>query len=244
MKKYFSLLLILISVLSFSQSKIILTTGEWAPYTSKSMSEYGAFTEILTAVLKEMGVNYEYQWYPWKRAEDEVRKGNAFACFPYLKNEERLKVYDYSEPLLSSTGKFFYLRSNIKKEVKWASLADFKSFTMGGVGGYWYLSEFEKAGLKIDLASSDESNISKLYNKRIDFALTDELVGWDIIKKQFPNAINQFATLDKPFNENYLHLMVSRKYPNSKKLMEQFNKAFASIKSKGIYARILKKYNL
>ncbi|MCG8571647.1 MAG: transporter substrate-binding domain-containing protein [Spirochaetes bacterium] len=244
MKKLISIILFLFCYFTYSQSKILLATGEWPPYTSESMSGYGAFTEVVTAVLNEMNVNFEYKWFPWKRAEEEVRKGNFFACFPYMKNEERAKNYYFSAPLLSTKGKFFYLKGNIPKDFQWKTLNDFNDYIMGGVRGYWYLSDFQKAGLRVDTASTDESNISKLYYKRFHFALTDELVGWQIIKKNYPNDITRFDTLNKPYNQNSLYLMISPNYPKAKQLIEDFNKALVSIKKKGIYEKILKMYNL
>lgn len=84
-----------------------------------------------------------------------------------------------------------------------------------------------------------------LYSGRRDFYIDDQAVIYDSIKRIFPNEIKYFAVLEKPFDEareNYV--MVSRKYPNSAKILEKFNYGLEIIKKNGEYERIIKKYNL
>lgn len=44
--------------------KVILATGEWVPYTSANMDNHGEFTKLVHIVLKAMGVEPEYRFYP------------------------------------------------------------------------------------------------------------------------------------------------------------------------------------
>jgi polar amino acid transport system substrate-binding protein len=223
---------------------VILATGDWAPYTSETMENYGAFTEIVSAVFKEMGVPVKYVFYPWKRAEDEVKAGNVFAAFPYIETEDRLKEYDFSDPVFVSTGKFFYMPKKQKSEIAYDNLEDLQSYHVGGVLGYWYETPFKEAGLQTEYVSSDEMNIQKLYLGRVDLAASEELVGWALIKKLYPQEMDQFATVAKPLNEDPLRLLVSRKYPAAAELVKKFNAALKIINDNGIMQQILTKYGL
>lgn len=223
---------------------VILATGDWAPYTSETMENYGAFTEIVSAVFKEMGTPVKYVFYPWNRAEEEVKAGRAFAAFPYIQTEERLKEYDFSDPVFVSTGKLFYMPKKQQSEITYDKLQDLLSFRVGGVLGYWYEAPFKEAGLQTEYVSSDELNIQKLYLGRVDLAASEELVGWALIKKLYPQEVDQFATVDKPLNEDPLRLLVSRKYPASAELIQKFNAALKTINENGIMQQILIKYGL
>lgn len=223
---------------------VILTTGEWAPYTSETLENYGAFTEIVSAVFKEMGVSVKYVFYPWKRAEEEVKAGNVFAAFPYIETAERSQEYDFSAPVFISTGKFFYLPKNHPSGIQYEKLEDLKAYRIGGVLGYWYEAQFQQAGLQTDYVSSDELNLQKLYQGRVDLAVCDELVGWTLIQKLYPQDAGQFATLAKPLNEDALRLLVSRKFPGAGELTLKFNAALQAIREKGIMQQILSKYGL
>jgi len=268
MKNFLILLLLAISLLNFGCSKkgddavtsddakdkaatetvvydVVLATGEWAPYTSDKMEGYGFFTEIVTAALDESGLKYKYEFYPWKRCENNLSEGKIFAIFPYMKTAEREKEFNFSENVFASTGKFFYLKSKITKDVVWTKLEDLTPYKIGGVLGYWYEKPFNDAGLKVDWVADDESNIKKLYGERCDLIASDELVGWQGIMKLFPGEKDKFATVKKPLNVDELKLMVSRKYPGSDEKLVKFNQGLEKIRSNGKYADILlKKYNL
>ncbi|MBF0378216.1 MAG: transporter substrate-binding domain-containing protein [Desulfamplus sp.] len=232
------------AVVCIAGEKIVLVTGEWAPYTSEKMKGQGFFTEVVSAVFKEAGLEVEYKFYPWLRCEDMIQKGKAYAAFPYMINDERKKIYDFSEPLAKSTGRLFYLKSNVKSEVVWEKYEDLKKYKVGGTAGYWYEKPFADAGVKLDLAVSDELGMKKLHGGRFDLLATDELVGWDLVNTFFSTDKHNFAVVKKPLNNDNLRLMVSRTYPDSQAITKKVNEALQRIKDKGIYSKILKKYNI
>ncbi|MBF0573717.1 MAG: transporter substrate-binding domain-containing protein [Desulfamplus sp.] len=249
MKKTSLLTIFIAIILQFTAicmagEKVVLVTGEWAPYTSEKMEGQGFFTEIVSAVFKEAGLEVEYKFHPWLRCEDTVQKGKAYAAFPYMINDERKKMYDFSEPLAKSTGRLFYLKSNLKSDVVWEKYEDLKKYKVGGTAGYWYEKAFTDAGVKLDLAVSDELGMKKLQGKRFDLLATDELVGWTLIKTLFPAEIDNFAVVKKPLNNDDLRLMVSKTYPDAAAITKKVNEALQRIKDKGIYSEILKKYNI
>ena len=244
------LLLLLLFILLTSPAilhadTIRLATGEWKPYTSESLENFGFFTEIVSEIFKEMGVEAEYSFYPWKRCFDSTEKGKVWAAFPYAYTEERAKKVLYSDEIAYSTSRFFYYIKDAKaKDFKYETLQDLKQYKVGGILGYFYEEDLKKAGLDVDYVASERSAIEKLVLGRIELWPSNELVGWALIKKYFPKEADNFGTLEKPYSRNALCLIVSKKYPNSKELLRQFNAAFIKIKDKGIYDSILKKYNI
>lgn len=230
-----------------SSNKILFATGEWAPFTSESMDGKGFFTEIVTAVLNEMGAEYEYAFYPWERCEKAVESGNVWAAFPYAYTAERAEKYLYSEKMAFAYTKFFYYKKNPNSgKFKYDTLEDLKNFKVGGINGYFYKDAFDKAKLNVDWVSNEDEALKMLIKGRIDLAPFSELAGWDMIKKNFPDEVDNFAILDKPINADNadLSLIVSKAYPNSQELLDKFNKAFQTIKDNGTYDSIMKKYNL
>jgi len=236
--------LILPTVTPVKSGEVILATGEWEPYTSKNVDSPGAFTEIVMAVFKEMGQPVKLLYYPWKRAESETLAGNVFATFPYIITAEREKDFDFSDPVLISRGKFFYMPERYQSEITYTELADLQAYKIGGVLGYWYETPFKEAGLNTDYTASDNQNIQKLYLDRVDLAATEELVGWMIIKELYPQELKRFATVPKPLNESLLRLMISRTYPDSAALTQRFNATFKAVTEQGVVAQILEKYGV
>lgn len=240
------LMLVVLTPVLYAQAKpVVIVTGEWAPYTSEMMDGQGFFTEVVSAVFKEMGVQTKIEFVPWARAEEMVKAGTAFAAMPYVVNDERKASFDFSDQVANSTGKFFVLQDgNVPKTFDWKVYTDLKAFFLGGVTGYWYEKEFKASGLKVEYTDTEESNVKKLYAKRVDLITMDELVGWQLIKKLYPTELAKFRTVLNPTNLSELKLMVSRKYPDSKATLTAFNTSLAKIKKNGVYAAILKKYNL
>jgi len=220
------------------QKELLLATGEWPPYTSKQLDGYGFITQIITEIVQEMGMEPKYTFYPWKRAEKMTQEGFYFGAFPYAVTQERLKVFDFSNLIYENKTILFYNKTHLKQKPSWKILTDLKPFLIGGVNGYSYIPDFEKAGLKTEYVTLDEQNIKKLYHKRIDLAVIDLLVGWDLIQTLYPQKKHIFDTIDKPVKIGNSHLMISNKYPNNQFLKKQFNAALETIKHKGIYNRI------
>ena len=241
-------LVVAISLLSLSAAAqtrtIVVGTGEWAPYTSEKLDNYGFFSEIVSAAAKEAGLNLEIKFFPWKRGENMAENGQIFAVFPYIRTADREKVFLFSDPVAPSKGKFFYLKSRLKGDLSWTKPADLKPYTIGGVVGYWYEKEFKAVGLDLDMVFDEETNFTKLKAGRIDLAASEELVGWQLITKLFPNDKNLFTVSKQSVNVSDMMLMVSRTYPDASTILILFNDGLKKLKANGKYAAILKKYHL
>lgn len=221
-----------------------LTTGDWWPYTSREMPGQGAFTEVVSAALTQAGFAPAYSFFPWKRGEQEVKQGSAFAVFPYIKTAEREKDFYFSDPIMPTTGRFFYLKSRFPKGIDYQDLSDLQAYRISGVLGYWYAKAFAAAHLNVEYVPSDRQSIQKLYLKRTDLAASEERVGWALIDKLYPGRRNDFAVLDKPLNQGSLHLMVSKTYPHAQEILQKFNQALARLRDNGTIDAILRKHDL
>ena len=204
--------------------KVPMVTGEWIPFTSFNLTNYGKFTELVNIVFKEMGVGPEYRFYPWQRCYDSVVKGRVFAAFPYSYTKERSKQVMYSDALYCSKTIFIYYDNhNGTKQFKYNNIEDLKKFKIGGVSGYFYENLFQNAGLKVDYTNKEINCLEKLKLGRIDLMPINELVGWHLIRTHFPDDVDKFKNLIKPLSVDTLHLIISKTYPHSKELLKQFN---------------------
>ena len=243
-KRFLLVGVLFFAVTLFSLPKeITLSTGEWAPYTSKSLPGYGFSAEIVTAILIEMGHEPNIKFYPFKRALIMAEKQQIFATFPWFKTAERKKLFTYSEPFGSSKTKLFYFKDKLK-DVKFKELKDLKKYKIGGTISYAYLEAFSKAGIKVDEASSDELGFRKLKAGRIDFFPCDELVGWQLIKKYFPGEVANFGSLEKEISSDNQYVLISKKHPDEESFLKMFNEGLKKIKANGTYDKILRKYGI
>ena len=212
-----------------------MASGEWVPYSSKSMPHYGAFTQRITTVLHEMGIAPDYRFYPWRRCFDSVVKHRVWAAFPYAYTEERAKKVWYSDTLSCSKTLFFYYdKEDGSKAYRVTTQEDLRAYRLGGVKGYYYEAFFEKLGLKVDYVNKEIYALEKLKLGRIDLMPMNEKVGWNLIHSRFLEESHRFKTLSTPLSVNTLHLIISKGYPNSEQMLERFNHAVAVCVKKGL----------
>lgn len=227
--------------------KVVLVIGEWEPFTSENLEGYGFFTEIVTAAFEQAGLPIEYQFYPWKRCEEMVQNGEAWGTFPYAYTEDRTEFYNYSERVFPDSTVMFYKKDNSKinlDEIDVANLQTLKPYMIGGITGYSYEQAFNDAGLSVDWTSGEEDGIHKLANERIDFYPQNDAAGWALLRKLYPDEIENFAVLEKPLFQNDFYIISSKNYPDGDAILNSFNKGLSEIKENGKMKTILDKYNL
>ncbi len=231
-----------------TSGEVILTTGDWPPYVFETGNDKGPMGDIVMAAFKEVGITSKIVFYPWKRAEDEVRQGKALAAFPYATTDERKKEFDFSDPMYVVKAKFFYHKKYHPAGMPFEKLEDLRNFKIGGLLGSWYEPYFKNAGLQVEYVKAMDQNIQKLALGRIDLTVEEENSTWYLIRKLYPSETNQFATLEKTLEQpgvvNDLSLMVSRSYPNSAELLKQFNTGLAAIRANGTFKQILEKHRI
>jgi polar amino acid transport system substrate-binding protein len=214
---------------SVAGEAIPFAIGEWPPYTSEQLPEYGLMTKIATAVIRDMKATPVYSFQPWVRCEEQVKAGKAFATFPYAITRKRKREFDFSDPMLVSSNMLFYNTRVIKHPFPVNDLEDLKSFRIGGVRGYYYTESFEMAGLHLEYVHEDEQNVRKLHAGRIDLAVMDRVLGWNLIRKLYPGERALFATVPRPLGINPMCFMISRTYPGSKSLRIRLNQAIRRV---------------
>ncbi|MFP4363182.1 MAG: substrate-binding periplasmic protein [Spirochaetia bacterium] len=226
---------------------IYIATGEYPPYVSEQLENYGPLAEIITEVFSEMGYTVRYQFYPWIRGEERVRAGLAFATFPYRSTPERRGNFDFSEPVYTVRAKLFYYFPNHPEGISVGNTDDLQEYRIGGLLGSWYNSYFEEAEIPIENVNSMDLNFQKLYRDRIDLTIEEENSCWSIIRELYPEEVDNFRAINSPIapeDPNNLCLMVSRSYPNAERILNEFNQVLNNLREDGRRVEILSSHGL
>ena len=225
--------------------EVPFATGEYEPFTSEHLPNYGVFTEIVSAVCREAGIKPVYRFYPWARTEMVVQDGGAFAAFPYARTEERRRSFDFSEPLYWVTMSIFYFDGNPKFSAgppRYEKIDDLKFYKFGGLRSIFYAKDLLDAGFDFQPQENVEQTFQMLKAGRIDFIIDETSVGYTTARKLFPGEVGHIRILDKPYGDRKISgLLVSRKYPGSRELLARFNEGIKAIRASGEYERILAK---
>ncbi|NLM13506.1 MAG: amino acid ABC transporter substrate-binding protein [Epulopiscium sp.] len=230
------------------EDKLVIAVGEWAPYTGEKLPNYGICSEVVAEVLNLMGIDYEFKFCPWERALKETEEGIVWGTFPWFYVEERLPSYFYSnEALWNSRVMLFYHKSNPNingGNIVFDELEDLKTYKFGGARGYFYESIFREGKYRYELTVSIDNALQMLASDRVDFVMEDEGAGFDSIKRLFPDNVDDFGTLEKPYREEKMYLMVSKKYPKSKEYLKKFDEALKKYKESSKYQELMDKYGI
>jgi len=193
MKKYNNKIIILILLYSIfvpeiyanaTQEVTILADDSYPPYSFIENGKVkGIYVDIVKEAAKLLAPLYKVNVvaYPWKRALHEIKKGTAFAIIPpYRHIQQRPYIWPYSVQIMKEEVIAFCNKEiNLLEHINTKSSQRKYPITIGVNAGYLLLNEeLEQAKKenKIIIAEnkSTQSNIMKLYTKRIDCYLNDK----------------------------------------------------------------------
>ena len=237
------LILIFCCVTPLASAKTIpLVTGnEYAPFTDENLPQGGMITEIVVRAFQAIGDEPSIAFRPWKRGYEETKKGLFAATFPYIKTEERLQSFYYSQPINT-----VYTRIFVTKDSPIKHLEDLRGRRICVPLGYGVSKSLDTLLAKDNL--SQEQNpvdlsgcLKMMMLNRKDFFIINEINGWITIQDTFHTKEN-FRTLEPVFEEETHHLIFSKDYPDVETIIKQFNHALDKLRDQGILQQITYKH--
>lgn len=243
MKKKIWLILIFLTITNIYGEEILITGNAYrAPKIwLEDGQAKGILVDILHHIGKKVGVDFEIKLYVWKRAYYLAETGES-GIVGISMTTERLKIFDYSDPIYYDEVVLVVKRGN---EFKFDKFEDLKykriSVVSGGSFGYEY-EEAKKYFIIVD-HHDNMSRLRKLLSGRVDAAIFSP--GEASLNMEIKNAGNlsrdQFSILEKPltFDPNYLAFS---KELNKAEFIKKFNHALKEAYEKGEIQEIVSKY--
>ena len=136
---------------------------------------------------------------------------------------------------------FFYKRRP-SGDIAFKTLDDLKSYRIGAIRGSYSLPEFRKAGLALDLSSDAAFAMKKLYIDMVDLVPENSFVGWAIINRLYPDEVYKFAETARSLSEHPVYFVMAASNPDSKDVLDRFNRGLDTLHAQGVYVNLLKKY--
>ena len=224
-----------------AERTVRLTNGEWQPYMSEHIPHYGMGSHLVTDAFKMVDVAVEYGFFPWKRAYTISKNGKWEGSVGWAYNEDRAAAFYYSDPVFPSSNAFFHLKGSA---FDWETMDDMKDIKIGATLEYIYGDEFAAAAnsklINPEYVASDELNLKKLLNGRIDVFVGNVLVTYAQIRDTFSEQeALEFTHHRKVLSSIDLHLILTRANPDSKQLIDVFNDGLRQLRDSGRYEKII-----
>ena len=201
-------------------------------------------SEIVAEVFKHMQKPISIEFFYWPKSYNNAVTGYAIGSYVYYYTEKRAKNLLYSDPLFEAKEVFFYRKSQQSILPKFKKLSDLIDYKIAGVRGFYYKGLFKEAGLNVSYSSTEMQALQMVADGKADLIAMNEIVGWNLIKKLYPEEINDFAVIDKVVHVKPTFFVFSKKNEKSKELLAKFNESLSILKHKGTIDKIISSYDL
>ena len=237
MKRRQSLLLLALAMLlsaSAGAQPLQLVTGEYVPFTGARLRQGGPLTEIVRAAFAASGTEVDISFMPWQRGYRETLEGHQDATFPYGRNAERERDFYFSESFYTADRRMYYLRSS---SIRPSSRASLLGRTYCSPLGFVEFPGMAKEVRTTVQRPLDMSNCAKMLSLgRVDFFITTP----DIAESAMAQAgVPPAALTSHLVGLSHNALMVPKKHPQARAIIDAFNRGIASMKAKGELQKIL-----
>lgn len=171
------LIIILCSSAAAAQETVRLTTKIWEPYQyyDQETGEFvGHSVNVLQCTFDKLGIPFEIEVLPWKRAQRKVEDGFADGFFSASWNKKRDAYAVRSADIADQSWTWYYLKSNLMKP---DNAQFFDQGRVAGTVGANITTWLQTEGYNVTAqAPSAENLIKMLLTDRFDAFMGNELV--------------------------------------------------------------------
>ena len=234
MKKIITMLMLILSTLSFAAKKLYVgTNAEFKPYEYLENNKMVGFDiELMELLGKELGYEIKWQDMSFDGLLPALQMKKIDAVIAGMSaTPERKKAVAFSKPYFKA--KQVVITKGVDKSLKsFKDLAGKKVGVMLGFTGDTVVSEIK--GVKVERFNASYAAIIALSQNKVDAVVLDS----EPAKKYTANN-KQFVIASIPAEEEDYAIAVRK---NDKELLDKINAALDKIKANGEYDKLLKKY--
>lgn len=224
---------------------IRIVTEELPPY---NMTEGGRLTglstEVVQAVLKEIGVQASIQSMPWARAYDIALNSENVLIYSITRTAQREKLFKWVGVIAPMN---WYLFAKPERNIRLNQLDDARKYQIATVkddaGEQYLVSRGFVVGKNLQSNNKYEYNYEKFKLGRVDLWISIELNALYLMRKAGDDPARMVVrTLALPDlgNDDGLHMAFSQKTPDA--VVERFRKGLEAIRKNGTYDAIARKW--
>lgn len=205
----------------------------------------GFTVELIERIFYKHKISWDIVLIPWSRCLHEVKKGKKYQMLlNAVSNEQRRRDYYFTGPHFEAKNFYFYAKEKYPNGLPINSPADLSNYVLGGVYGY----DQTVFGIKEEQVLIHSKSLPKLiqmmYLGRFDvFMAGSDAVPW--MRKAFPELNIDTRLGYAPLKETegtYFHMMLSKQWPQAKKVQTLLNKEMALMQESGEWQTLLDKY--
>lgn len=232
----------LIGIAPAQAEKLRIATGELPPYSTASRADHGIALAVVRAAFEREGIEVEYVFLPWNRAQEEARSGRFDGTAAWGRRPDRERDFLLSDNVLTEQ---WVLLHRAELALDWQKLDALGAWRIGAIRNYTYTPEFHalagSGALKVDWVPDDTALLRMLIAGRVDIAPLDRNVACQLLEQHFKSEDwRRIAAHPKLITDTFTsHLMLPKLRPDSAARLQRFNRGLAQLRSSGQYQKLV-----
>lgn len=222
-----------------------IVTEEYPPYNLTENGKITGFsTEVVQAVLRELGQTAPIQSMPWARAYEIALNTPNVLIYSITRTAQREPLFKWVGSVAPSD---WYLFSRRGSTTRVATLDDAKAYQTATVnedaGEQYLVSKGFAIGHNLQSSNKYEFNYEKLRRGRVDLWVVNDLVAHYLSRRAGDNpesVLVRALHLPDLGSSDGLYMAFSLKTPDT--TVERFRHALTTIKKNGTYDALKKKW--
>lgn len=237
--------LLLLPLLAARAQEIRVVTEELPPYNMTENGKLTGFsTEVVEAVLKEVGVTATIQSMPWARAYDIARNGENVLIYSIARTPAREKMFKWVGSIATSEWALFAAPGS---PIRLSRLEDAKKFQVAtvneDVGEQYLVSKGFVIGKNLQSSNKYEFNYDKLKLGRVDLWISNQAAARYMVRRgggDPETGLVRVLELPELASDEGLSMAFGAK--TSDALVERFRKGLETIRKNGKYEALRRKW--
>lgn len=221
---------------------VTLPVVNFPPYIMISESDQsisGMDIRIVQAAFKEVGIDTTFQAEPWQNIMQAMQKGNVLGTVSCSRRPERAPFMYFSDEL-STTSRAVISRVELDTHAI-EKVSDLAEYRIVSVEGWDMEQQLNALNIPHQLTQSIRQGLNSVYSGAADlFYVSDYPALYQARLLGIHKSLKVTNIVSEPLVP--LHVCFSKHYPNSHKLLQEFNKGLQIIKSNGMYQTIRNEY--
>ncbi len=220
--------------------EITIVANIWPPYVDTALPGNGLAVLIVKEALQRAGYTPKGRLEKWQRALEGTDLGVYEVVAAIWKSKAREEKLLFSDPYLKNNIVFIAKSDTV---FEYNTYSDLYGLLIGVLKDYAYDEKFnnDRRILKFE-ADRLIQNLLAVQNGKLDLAVADKRLAMYELKTYMPNDRQNFRFLSKPLANRHLYIAAPKTNPDSKTIIDNFNKALAAMKKDGSYQKILDEY--
>ncbi|WLH15025.1 transporter substrate-binding domain-containing protein [Pseudomonas hefeiensis] len=228
-----------------AETALRIVTEELPPYNMTQNGRVtGMSTEVVQAVLKEVGVEASIQPMPWARAYELALNESNVLIYSIARTPAREALFQWVGAIAPTQ---WYLYSLAERPVKLNSLEDAHGHQIAtvnqDVGEQYLVSEGFRIGKDLQSSNKYEHNYRKLKVDHVELWISNELNALYLTRQNGEDpdkVLVRSLALPELSSQDGLSMAFSRKTPAA--TVERFRSALETIRRNGVYDAIMRKW--